>query len=150
MVVVADELFECVRPFFGVGGQRVKLCQIEINRNENLVALVQYTMQFINSFIATSLLFLLQILKRRKRFNQEYRRSLKNLVQVFINQLVLRAKEKPSVVKEANLNLADFMKQCLSHMDRGYVFQILHYLKDQFSPPDTQVLFSYRKCFFKI
>ena len=112
------------------------------------MAFVQYTLQFINSIIASSLLFFLQIVKRRNRFNQEYRRSLKNLVQVFVNQLVLRAKEKPSVVKEANLNLAAFMKHCLSHMDRGYVFQILHYLKDQFSPPDTQVLFFIRNAVF--
>jgi len=84
---------------------------------------------------------------RKGRFPQEYLRILENLFKVFIDQLVNRAKEKPSVVKEANLNLGKFVRDCLTHMDRGFVFEVVNYLKDQYNPPDTQVFYL---AYFKI
>lgn len=76
---------------------------------------------------------------RKERFKLEYLRSLENLFRVFIDQLVSRAKENQTVAKEANLNLGAFIKNCFTHMNRGYVFQVINYLKDQYVPHDTQV-----------
>ena len=61
---------------------------------------------------------------------------------MFVDQLVHKSKEKPAVVKEANINLGKFIRHCLSHTDRGFVFEIVNYIKDQYNPPDTQVFFS--------
>ncbi|XP_066933536.1 dedicator of cytokinesis protein 11-like isoform X1 [Clytia hemisphaerica] len=76
---------------------------------------------------------------RKGRFNNDYTKTLENLFKVFIDQLVNRAKEKATVVKEANVNLGKFIRDCLTHMDRGFVFEIVNYLKDQYNPPDTQM-----------
>ena len=46
------------------------------------------------------------------------------------------------MVKEANMNLGMFIRDCLTHLDRGFVFEIVNYIKDQFNPPDTQVCIS--------
>ncbi|XP_047129888.1 dedicator of cytokinesis protein 9 isoform X1 [Hydra vulgaris] len=75
---------------------------------------------------------------REQCFSADFHHSLENLVQVFIFQLVSRVKETPEI-KEANLHLAAFLKSAFTHMDRGYVFHIINYLKDQFIPADTQM-----------
>lgn len=76
----------------------------------------------------------------RNRFKKEFLDSLDNLFQVFIYQLVRKAKDKPTIAKEANKNLAVFVKDCFALIDRGHVFCIINYLKDQYKPADTQML----------
>lgn len=65
--------------------------------------------------------------------------TLESLIKVFVCQLVTRARDKPDVACEANENLARFMKDCLTYMDRGYIFRMVNTVKDQYGSGDAVV-----------
>eukprot|EP00794_Sanderia_malayensis_P010919 gene10919-12079_t len=76
---------------------------------------------------------------RDARYPHEYHSSLESLLQVFVVQLAKKRNDKFQVSKDANYCLAGFIKKCFTHMDRGFVFQMVNYVKDQFKSPDPQM-----------
>eukprot|EP00795_Rhopilema_esculentum_P016504 gene16504-7923_t len=76
---------------------------------------------------------------REGRYSAEYHTSLENLLQLFVVQLVKKRQDKFQVSKDANSSLARFIKKCFTHMDRGFVFNMVNYVKEQFKSPDPQM-----------
>lgn len=52
--------------------------------------------------------------------------------------------------KELNKNLAQFLKKCLSLMDRGFIFRLIKLYMDKFNPGDPRALQEYKFLFLEI
>lgn len=87
---------------------------------------------------------------RNERFSTDYVQKVDNLMQVLIPYILNKHKEMPVETKELNKSLANFLKKCLSLMDRGIVFKLINNYMDKFNPGDNRLLQEYKFTFLEI
>uniref|UniRef100_A0A1I8PPX3 Dedicator of cytokinesis protein 9 n=1 Tax=Stomoxys calcitrans TaxID=35570 RepID=A0A1I8PPX3_STOCA len=77
---------------------------------------------------------------RNERFPKEFPTRLENLIKVLIPYLISRYKDLPVETQYLNKSLSQFVRKCLTFMDRGFVFKLIRYYMEQFAPGDPRVL----------
>ncbi|CAH0557569.1 unnamed protein product [Brassicogethes aeneus] len=87
---------------------------------------------------------------RHERFSTDFLNKLESLMEVLTPYILTQYKEKPLETKELNKSLANFLKQCLSLIDRGFVFKIINDYMDKFNPGDSRILQEYKFNFLEI
>ncbi|XP_041482460.1 dedicator of cytokinesis protein 9-like isoform X7 [Lytechinus variegatus] len=78
---------------------------------------------------------------RHQRFSTNFETGIRNLVQVLMPHIRQKHKEYPQEAKDANYNLAFFIKNCFTYMDRGFVFRLINTYLQFFDPEDPKPLF---------
>ncbi|XP_043275620.1 dedicator of cytokinesis protein 9 isoform X2 [Venturia canescens] len=87
---------------------------------------------------------------RNERFSQQYHSEIKNLLEVITPYLMNKYKEMPVETHELNKSLAQFLKKCLTFMDRGFVFRLIKSYMDNYSPGDPRTLQDFKFTFLQI
>ncbi|XP_014295486.1 dedicator of cytokinesis protein 9 isoform X2 [Microplitis demolitor] len=87
---------------------------------------------------------------RNERFTKDYHDSIKKLLQVLTPYLMNKYKDMPVETHELNKSLAQFLKKCLTFMDRGFVFSLINDYMDNFSPGDARTLQDFKFTFLQI
>ncbi|XP_006571706.1 dedicator of cytokinesis protein 9 isoform X1 [Apis mellifera] len=87
---------------------------------------------------------------RNERFSKEYHEKIRSLVEVIMPYLMNKYKEMPVETHELNKSLAQFLKRCLTFMDRGFVFFLINLYMDNFSPGDQRTLHDFKFTFLQI
>ncbi|EFA03420.2 Dedicator of cytokinesis protein 11-like Protein [Tribolium castaneum] len=87
---------------------------------------------------------------RHERFSTDYLQKIETLMQILIPYVLNKYKEMPVETKELNKSVAQFLKKCLSLMDRGFVFRLINLYMDKFNPGDPRVLQEYKFAFLEI
>ncbi|XP_069677061.1 dedicator of cytokinesis protein 9 isoform X1 [Periplaneta americana] len=87
---------------------------------------------------------------RNERFSADFLYRIQNLLQVLCPYLIQKYKEMPIETQELNRSLANFLKKCLTFMDRGYVFKLINSYMDKFNPGDPKTLYDYKFTFLQI
>ncbi|KAG8037848.1 hypothetical protein G9C98_006059 [Cotesia typhae] len=87
---------------------------------------------------------------RNERFIKVYHDNIKKLLQVLTPYLMNKYKDMPVETHELNKSLAQFLKKCLTFMDRGFVFSLINDYIDNFSPGDVRTLQDFKFTFLQI
>ncbi|XP_057325531.1 dedicator of cytokinesis protein 9 isoform X4 [Microplitis mediator] len=87
---------------------------------------------------------------RNERFTKDYHDSITKLLQVLTPYLMNKYKDMPVETHELNKSLAQFLKKCLTFMDRGFVFSLINDYMDNFSPGDARTLQDFKFTFLQI
>lgn len=87
---------------------------------------------------------------RNERFAADYLFRIQNLLQVLCPYIIQKYKEMPVETQELNSSLANFLKRCLTFMDRGYVFKLVNSYVEKFTPGDPKALYEYKFVFLQI
>lgn len=77
---------------------------------------------------------------RNERFPKEFPSRVESLVHVLVPYLISRHKDLPIETQQLNQSLSNFIKRCLTFMDRGFVFKLIRFYMDRFSPVDHRTL----------
>ncbi|XP_070114390.1 dedicator of cytokinesis protein 11 isoform X5 [Equus przewalskii] len=83
-------------------------------------------------------------LPRGQRFPEAYHHVLHSLLLATIPHVTIRYVEIPDESRNVNYSLANFLKRCLTLMDRGFVFNLINDYISGFSPKDPKVLAEYK------
>uniref|UniRef100_A0A8B9TV13 Dedicator of cytokinesis 11 n=1 Tax=Anas platyrhynchos TaxID=8839 RepID=A0A8B9TV13_ANAPL len=83
-------------------------------------------------------------LPRGQRFPDSYQHALHSLLLAIIPHVTIRYNEIPEESRNANFSLANFLKRCLTFMDRGFVFNLINDYISGFSPKDPKLLVEYK------
>ncbi|KAL9930008.1 dedicator of cytokinesis protein Ziz isoform 2-T3 [Glossina fuscipes fuscipes] len=86
---------------------------------------------------------------RNERFPKEYHERVQNLIRVLIPYLIARYKDLPVETQHLNKSMSQFVKRCLTFMDRGFVFKLIRYILEQFSPGDARTLQEFKFNFLR-
>ncbi|BFZ00720.1 hypothetical protein BsWGS_03761 [Bradybaena similaris] len=87
---------------------------------------------------------------RNERFSGEYQYKLQNLLNVITLHIVQKSKDCRDETKSANNSLANFVKNCFTLMDRGYVFKLISRYIENFNPGDSKALHEFKFEFLRI
>ncbi|KAH0567488.1 dedicator of cytokinesis protein 9 isoform X3 [Cotesia glomerata] len=87
---------------------------------------------------------------RNERFTKDYHDNIKKLLQVLTPYLMNKYKDMPVETHELNKSLAQFLKKCLTFMDRGFVFSLINDYMDNFSPGESRTLQDFKFTFLQI
>uniref|UniRef100_A0A5F8G3C8 Dedicator of cytokinesis 11 n=1 Tax=Monodelphis domestica TaxID=13616 RepID=A0A5F8G3C8_MONDO len=85
-----------------------------------------------------------QSLPRAQRFPESYHHVLHSLLLAIIPHVTIRYGEIPEESRNVNYSLANFLKRCLTLMDRGFIFNLINDYMSGFSPKDPKVLAEYK------
>ncbi|XP_049302733.1 dedicator of cytokinesis protein 9 isoform X2 [Bactrocera dorsalis] len=77
---------------------------------------------------------------RNERFPKEFPARVESLIKVLTSYLISRYKDLPVETQQLNRSLSQFVRRCLSYMDRGFVFKLIKYYMEQFEPGDQRTL----------
>uniref|UniRef100_A0A7M4EKD4 Dedicator of cytokinesis 11 n=1 Tax=Crocodylus porosus TaxID=8502 RepID=A0A7M4EKD4_CROPO len=83
-------------------------------------------------------------LPRAQRFPDSYHHALQLLLLALIPHVTIRYNEIPEESRNVNFSLANFLKRCLTFMDRGFVFILISNYVSGFSPKDPKILVEYK------
>ncbi|XP_074057352.1 dedicator of cytokinesis protein 11 isoform X2 [Macrotis lagotis] len=83
-------------------------------------------------------------LPRAQRFPESYHNVLHSLLLAIIPHVTIRYGEIPEESRSVNYSLANFLKRCLTLMDRGFVFNLINDYMSGFSPKDPKALAEYK------
>ncbi|XP_037961001.1 dedicator of cytokinesis protein 9 isoform X2 [Teleopsis dalmanni] len=86
---------------------------------------------------------------RNERFPKEYQNKLDSLIKVLIPYLISRYKDLPVETQHLNKSLSQFIRRCLTYMDRGFVFKLIRYYMEQFAPGDPRTLQEFKLNFLQ-
>ncbi|KRG03329.1 dedicator of cytokinesis protein 9 isoform X4 [Drosophila mojavensis] len=81
---------------------------------------------------------------RNERFPKEYADRVEQLVKALIPYITTRYDDLGEETQLLNRSLARFVRQCLSYMDRGFVFKLIRFYMEQFAPGNPRVLHEYK------
>ncbi|XP_053329057.1 dedicator of cytokinesis protein 11 [Spea bombifrons] len=81
---------------------------------------------------------------RPQRFPDSYQNVLHSLLLSIIPHVTIRYGEIPEESRNVNMSLANFIKRCLTFMDRGFVFNLINDYMSGFSPKDPKILTEYK------
>lgn len=87
---------------------------------------------------------------RNERFPSSYQFHVEVFVQSLCQHIVQKYKESVEETKSANASLAQFIKKCLTLMDRGAVFNFINFYMEHFSLHDAKVLSEMKFEFLRI
>ncbi|CAG5929495.1 unnamed protein product [Menidia menidia] len=77
---------------------------------------------------------------RTQRFPDSFHQALQSLVLSIMPHITIRHMEIPEEARCINLSLANFMKRCLTFMNRGFAFGLVNHYMCHFSLKDPKVL----------
>uniref|UniRef100_A0A3Q4HGC8 Dedicator of cytokinesis 11 n=1 Tax=Neolamprologus brichardi TaxID=32507 RepID=A0A3Q4HGC8_NEOBR len=83
---------------------------------------------------------LLKVLMYHYRFPESFHQALQSLVLSIMPHITIRYSEIPEEARCINLSLANFIKRCLTVMNRGFGFGLVNHYMCHFSPKDPKVL----------
>ncbi|PVD19166.1 hypothetical protein C0Q70_21731 [Pomacea canaliculata] len=87
---------------------------------------------------------------RNERFSADCQFRLQSLLHTVTLHITQKCRENPAEAKTANHNLANFVKNCFTLMDRGYVFRLVSKHLEHFVPGDLKVLHDLKIEFLRI
>ncbi|KAK9870395.1 hypothetical protein WA026_007964 [Henosepilachna vigintioctopunctata] len=87
---------------------------------------------------------------RHERFSAEYLQKIDSLVNIVISYILNNYKEKEVETRELNKSLAQFLKKCISLIDRGFVFKLINTYMDKYNPGDPRVLQELKFAFLEV
>ncbi|NXQ53457.1 DOC11 protein, partial [Anthoscopus minutus] len=110
--------------------------------------LLKYSWFFFEALAKSMAMYLLEEnkikLPRGQRFPESYQHSLHSLLLAIIPHVTIRYNEIPEESRNVNFSLANFLKRCLTFMDRGFVFNLINDYISGFSPKDPKLLVEYK------
>uniref|UniRef100_A0A8C2TVK3 Dedicator of cytokinesis 11 n=1 Tax=Coturnix japonica TaxID=93934 RepID=A0A8C2TVK3_COTJA len=110
--------------------------------------LLKYSWFFFEALAKSMAIYLLEEnkikLPRAQRFPDSYQHALHSLLLAIIPHVTIRYNEIPEESRNANFSLANFLKRCLTFMDRGFVFNLINDYISGFSPKDPKLLVEYK------
>ncbi|XP_061302218.1 dedicator of cytokinesis protein 11 isoform X1 [Pezoporus flaviventris] len=110
--------------------------------------LLKYSWFFFEALAKSMAMYLLEEnkikLPRGQRFPDSYQHALHSLLLAIIPHVTIRYNEIPEESRNANFSLANFLKRCLTFMDRGFVFNLINDYVSGFSPKDPKLLVEYK------
>ncbi|EDV99138.1 GH13199 [Drosophila grimshawi] len=81
---------------------------------------------------------------RNERFPKEYADRVEQLIKMLVTYITTRYDDLGEETQQLNRSLARFVRQCLSYMDRGFVFKLIRFYMEQFAPGNPRVLHEYK------
>uniref|UniRef100_A0A669CIG9 Dedicator of cytokinesis 11 n=1 Tax=Oreochromis niloticus TaxID=8128 RepID=A0A669CIG9_ORENI len=81
-----------------------------------------------------------RVMPRAQRFPESFHQALQSLVLSIMPHITIRHSEIPEEARCINLSLANFIKRCLTVMNRGFGFGLVNHYMCHFSPKDPKVL----------
>ncbi|KRF81808.1 uncharacterized protein Dvir_GJ17604, isoform M [Drosophila virilis] len=81
---------------------------------------------------------------RNERFPKEYADRVEQLIKALVPYITTRYEDLGEETQLLNRSLARFVRQCLSYMDRGFVFKLIRFYMEQFAPGNPRVLHEYK------
>ncbi|NXG47736.1 DOC11 protein, partial [Psilopogon haemacephalus] len=110
--------------------------------------LLKYSWFFFETLAKSMAMYLLEEnkikLPRAQRFPDSYQHALHSLLLAIIPHVTIRYNEIPEESRNVNFSLANFLKRCLTFMDRGFVFNLINDYISGFSPKDPKLLVEYK------
>ncbi|KAM7094634.1 dedicator of cytokinesis protein 11 isoform 5-T5 [Ciconia maguari] len=110
--------------------------------------LLKYSWFFFEALAKSMAMYLLEEnkikLPRGQRFPDSYQHALHSLLLAIIPHVTIRYNEIPEESRNVNFSLANFLKRCLTFMDRGFVFNLINDYISGFSPKDPKLLVEYK------
>ncbi|XP_065702139.1 dedicator of cytokinesis protein 11 isoform X3 [Patagioenas fasciata] len=110
--------------------------------------LLKYSWFFFDALAKSMAMYLLEEnkikLPRGQRFPDSYQHALHSLLLAIIPHVTIRYNEIPEESRNVNFSLANFLKRCLTFMDRGFVFNLINDYISGFSPKDPKLLVEYK------
>ncbi|NXH90559.1 DOC11 protein, partial [Edolisoma coerulescens] len=110
--------------------------------------LLKYSWFFFEALAKSMAMYLLEEnkikLPRGQRFPESYQHTLHSLLLAIIPHVTIRYNEIPEESRNVNFSLANFLKRCLTFMDRGFVFNLINDYVSGFSPKDPKLLVEYK------
>ncbi|XP_053555225.1 dedicator of cytokinesis protein 11 isoform X2 [Bombina bombina] len=106
--------------------------------------LLKYSWFFFEALAKAMALYLIEENKikvpRPQRFPDSYQNVLHSLLLSIIPHVTIRYGEIQEESRNVNMSLANFIKRCLTLMDRGFVFNLINDYMSGFSPKDPKIL----------
>ncbi|XP_045470639.1 dedicator of cytokinesis protein 9 isoform X1 [Harmonia axyridis] len=87
---------------------------------------------------------------RHERFSTEYLQRIEALVNVVMPYILCNYQDKEIETRELNKSLANFLKRCISLVDRGFVFKLINIYMDKYNPGDSRILQEFKFSFLEI
>ncbi|XP_039210727.1 dedicator of cytokinesis protein 11 isoform X1 [Crotalus tigris] len=110
--------------------------------------MLKYSWFFFEILVKSMALYLLDEnkikLPRPQRFPESYGHALHSLLLSIIPHVNIRYSEIPEESRNVNFSLANFLKRCLTFMDRGFIFNLINDYISGFSPKDPKLLVEYK------
>ncbi|XP_018085480.1 dedicator of cytokinesis protein 11 isoform X2 [Xenopus laevis] len=110
--------------------------------------LLKYSWFFFEALAKAMALFLIEENKiktsRPQRFPESYQNVLHSLLLSIIPHVTIRYGEIQEESRNVNFSLANFIKRCLTFMDRGFVFNLINDYMSGFSLKDPKILNEYK------
>ncbi|XP_015271740.1 PREDICTED: dedicator of cytokinesis protein 11 [Gekko japonicus] len=110
--------------------------------------MLKYSWFFFEALAKSMALYLLDEnkikLPRPQRFHESYSHVLHSLLLAIIPHVNIRYSEIPEESRNVNFSLANFLKRCLTFMDRGFIFNLINDYMSGFSPKDPKLLVEYK------
>ncbi|XP_024086053.1 dedicator of cytokinesis protein 9 isoform X2 [Cimex lectularius] len=86
---------------------------------------------------------------RHERFQAEFLSKIENLLNVLNPYLLSKYREMPQETKQLNTSIANFLKRCLSFLDRGFVLKLIAWYVSTFSG-EARILHDLKYTFINI
>ncbi|XP_070133933.1 dedicator of cytokinesis protein 9 isoform X4 [Drosophila bipectinata] len=81
---------------------------------------------------------------RNERFPKDYADRVEQLIRVLMSYITTRYEDLAEETNILNRSLAHFVRQCLTYMDRGFVFRLIRCYMGEFSPGNPRILHEYK------
>ncbi|XP_043640417.1 dedicator of cytokinesis protein 9 isoform X1 [Drosophila teissieri] len=81
---------------------------------------------------------------RNERFPKEYGDRVEQLIKALMPYITTRFEDLSEETHLLNRSLAKFVRQCLSYMDRGFVFRLIRCYMAEFAPGNPRILHEYK------
>uniref|UniRef100_A0A8C8VNC5 Dedicator of cytokinesis 11 n=1 Tax=Pelusios castaneus TaxID=367368 RepID=A0A8C8VNC5_9SAUR len=79
-----------------------------------------------------------------QRFPDSYHHVLHSLLLAIIPHVTIRYSEIPEESRNVNFSLANFLKRCLTFMDRGFIFNLINDYISGFARKDPKILVEFK------
>ncbi|XP_030430462.1 dedicator of cytokinesis protein 11 isoform X8 [Gopherus evgoodei] len=113
-----------------------------------LVKYLKYSWFFFEALAKSMAMYLLEEnkikLPRAQRFPDSYHHVLHSLLLAIIPHVTIRYSEIPEESRNVNFSLANFLKRCLTFMDRGFIFNLINDYVSGFSRKDPKILVEFK------
>ncbi|BES88459.1 Hypothetical protein domain [Nesidiocoris tenuis] len=86
---------------------------------------------------------------RHERFQPDFLNKIENLLKVLSPYLLSKYREMPQETKQLNASIANFLKRCLSFLDRGFVLRLVSWYLSTFGG-EARVLYELKFAFLNV
>ncbi|KAF5297752.1 hypothetical protein FQR65_LT09926 [Abscondita terminalis] len=87
---------------------------------------------------------------RNERFSSDFCQRIEAMLDVLVPYIISKHKDMPVETQELNRSVANFLKKCLSIMDRGFVFKLINMYMNKFGSGDPRILQEFKFNFLEI